>query len=316
MTRKGSNKDRAINKIVFLGSKQIGLQAIRTIDTIAPGKTSAIISIDDRQDSRSVYDAFQAFAQQSGIPLEIAANRKAADGLVHKYNPELCIVVGWYWLISPEMLNAIPHGFIGIHHSRLPKYRGGAPVVWAIMNDEKEAGTSLFSFADGIDNGPIWGQGVVPIGPEDDVKTVVERLENTAVELLRANLPGILNGSMTPTWQDESQATYCSQRYPRHGLIDWNKPAKAVYNFVRANTAPYPGAFTYFKGRKIHIWKARWFDFDYYGTPGQVAQLSDTGIYVICGDNKALVVEEIGVEGQRLPAHKVIKSIKTGFASQ
>jgi methionyl-tRNA formyltransferase len=316
MTQQGFIKNRTITKIVFLGSKQIGLQAIRTIHAIAPGITCAVISIDDRQDSRSVYDEFQAFSKQSGIPLEIAANRKEADALVHKYSPELCVVVGWYWLIGPEMLTAIPNGFIGIHHSKLPKYRGGAPVVWAIMNNEKEAGTSLFSFADGIDNGPIWGQGVVPINPEDDIKTVVDRLEKTAVELLQDNLPGILDGTISPTWQDETQATYCSQRYPRHGLIDWNKPANTIYNFVRANTEPYPGAFTFFKGQKIQIWKARLFDFDYYGTPGQVAQLSETGVYVICGDNKALIVEEIGVEGQRLPAHVYIKSIKTGFTAQ
>jgi methionyl-tRNA formyltransferase len=102
-------------------------------------------------------------------------------------------------------------------------------------------------------------------------------------------------------------------RTPEDGLIDWNKPSHSVYNFIRAQSEPYPGAFTIFEGKKLIIWKAHPSPITYYGTPGQVAKASHEGVYVICGDNTPLVCDFVEYDGKKDTASKTIKSIKTRF---
>lgn len=299
-----------IDRVLFMGSKQLGLRVLKEMYSLAPGNLIGAATIDDTDDTRTKYDEFRQFAEAQGLELRVADNRKHSEQIVQKLKPDLCFVVGWYWLIGEATLSAVPCGFIGIHNSLLPKFRGGSPLIWSIIKGEREVGFSLFSFTPGMDDGKIWAQGSVSLEDHDYISSVLEKLESKALEVLQRNYLQILNGSATPVDQNEEFATYCAQRFPRDGNIDWGKPAQEVYNFIRAQSDPYPGAFTFFQGQEMKIWRARPFEKPYSGTPGQVARITSDEVYVICGDDRALALEEVEIDGRRGKAADFIKSFK------
>ncbi|HOS42228.1 MAG TPA: methionyl-tRNA formyltransferase, partial [Armatimonadota bacterium] len=218
--------------------------------------------------------------------------------------PHLVIVVGWYWLLSPALLRQVPGGVYGVHASLLPRYRGNAPLVWAILRGERETGVSLFRFDDGMDTGDLAAQAAFPIGPEETIAEVLAKAEDATVAIVAEQARPLLEGTMTLRAQDHALASYCSLRQPCDGRIDWRQPAPRLYNFIRAQTRPYPGAFTHLPdGRTVTIWAARLFPYPYYGIPGLVGQQEADGVVVACGDG-ALVVTDYTVEGEPTYAGK------------
>jgi methionyl-tRNA formyltransferase len=171
-------------------------------------------------------------------------------------SPDLIVTVGWYFMIPKRMREIAPLGCIGIHGSLLPKYRGGAPLVWAIINGEKETGLTLFYLEDGVDDGDIIDQKSFPIEEEDTIKDLLVKLEEDSIKVLLNNLPKIEKGNAPRIKQDETIATYVPQRKPEDGEINWEWDSKRIKNFIRAQTKPYPGAFTFMKNKKIIIWDA------------------------------------------------------------
>jgi len=302
------------SKVMFLGSKRLGLRCLEEMHRISRDTLVAMMTIDDRDDTRSVFGDMRVFAAQNQIPLFIAKNRKDSEKIIMAQKPELCIVNGWYWLIGDDALRSVPGGFLGMHNSLLPKYRGGSPLVWAMINGEKKTGLSLFSFTSGMDEGDIWAQEAVPIGEGDYIGDVLLKIENKAVEVIRKKYLSILTGKLKPAPQSPDGATYCALRLPEDGVIDWSQPARSLYNFIRAQAEPYPGAFTYLKGKTLIIWRARMLDAIYFGRPGQVARIAGDEVYVICGDNRPLLLQEVGLaDSARRIASSIVKSIKTRF---
>jgi methionyl-tRNA formyltransferase len=300
-------------RVVFIGSKQAGLECLQTVHAAAPETLAGIVTLDDADDTRSVYDEFCSFAESVGQTMSVAANPREAERLVRELEPDLCLVVGWYWLLSPELLASVPRGVLGVHNSLLPRYRGAAPLVWALINGEAEVGFSLFSLGEGMDDGPIWAQRSVAVAADDYVSDVLEKVTRSTTSLLEETWPAILEGELEPVPQDSAAATYAALRTPEDGRIDWTRSASDVYNFVRAQSRPYPGAFTLLAdGDRLTVWRARPVDARFYGTPGQVAQIRPDGVYVICGDHRPLLVEEVGTkERPALPVGDVLKSLKT-----
>jgi methionyl-tRNA formyltransferase len=299
--------------VVFVGSKSLGLNCLRRVWELDPNSLAGIVTFDDTSDTRTVFDQFLSFAEKTGVPLLVAKNRLEAENAICAFHPNICLVVGWYWLITRKTLDRVPRGLLGIHNSLLPRYRGCAPLVWAMINGEPEVGLSLFSFTDGMDDGHIWGQTSVTVGKNDYIADVLEQLESKALALLSDVWLSILDGKVQPVAQDHSQATFCGLRTPDDGQIDWTRPAAEVYNFIRAQSAPYPGAFTSVSGtQKLTIWRARPVDVYFSGTPGQVAEIRQDGVYVICGDNRPLLLEEVSpAGGGKMRAREVLKSLKT-----
>jgi methionyl-tRNA formyltransferase len=298
-----------INRVLFLGSKLLGAAFLAALHRLEPGVLIGAITIDDRHDTRTAFDQISAYCQAHGIALSVARNRTHSEALIRELAPELCMVSGWYWLLSPGILASVPHGFIGSHFSLLPKYRGGSPLVWALINGEPEVGVSFFSFVEGVDAGRIWAQERVPVGPDDYVSDVLARLEAATLATLDSRYRAILNGEVQAVDQDNSGATYCAMRSPCDGEIYWRSPAAHVYNFIRAQSQPYPGAFTWLEGNRITIWRARRDDAIHYGTPGQVAMVTRDGVHVICGDHHAIIVEAVERNGVSEDAYKVLKSV-------
>lgn len=304
-----------INRVLFIGSKQLGLRVLNEIYSLSPDKLIGILTIDDSPDTRSVLNDFHHFSKQNELFLHVAKNRKEAETIIMEVKPDLCFVVGWYWLISNDTLNSVPSGFIGIHNSLLPKYRGSSPLIWSIINNEKKVGFSFFSLTQGMDEGNIWAKGSVSVEKQDYISDILKKLEKKIIQVLQENYLQILDGNILPMEQKHELATYCTQRIPSDGNINWHKSAIDIYNFIRAQSDPYPGAFTYFNYSELKIWRARVFDRPYYGTPGQIASVSSDGVYVICGDHRAIVIEEVEIAGKRGNAKAFIKSTKGRMCS-
>jgi len=305
-----------IDRVLFIGSKSLGLRCLEVIHVLEPNSLLGIVTFDDRHDARSEYDGFEAFAARTGHAIFALKHCKQLGEVIQQLEPELCVVVGWYWLIPEHLLRAVPSGFIGMHASLLPKYRGGSPLVWALINGDEEVGVSLFSFTESMDDGNIWGQCVVKVTFTDYISDILGKVEAGGISLLKEEYNAILNRTIKPMPQDHSKATYCAQRLASDGLINWGKPAVQVYDFIRAQSEPYPGAFTLYDDRKLTIWKAHPLDILYYGTPGQVARITEKGVYVICGDQRPIVLEIVQLEpGARQPANKIVKSTKARFTS-
>ena len=305
-----------INKVLFLGSKEIGLIALKTIHALSPGSLMGIITFDDSTDSRTQLVAIKAFAQTANVPLFVVKGNKEAEGVIKKLKPQLCFVTCWYWLISESVLKAVPHGFIILHNSLLPKYRGAAPLVWAIINGETQIGFSLFTATQGVDEGPVWAQGAIRITASDYIADVLKKLEPKIIHVLTRAYPAILKGTIKPKEQKRMHATYGAPRKPADGNINWGKSARHVYNFIRAQSDPFPGAFTYCGASPMKVWRAKLHDACYYGTPGQVAGISPEGVIVVCGDNRAIILQSVEINAQRQPPQDFIRSIKTRFSDR
>lgn len=260
-------------KVAFLGSKSFGLSILKAV------KADLVIHPDDQTDPRSCLKDFLAYTD-----VHVARNQADADVLLDLHRPDIVLVCGWYWLIKNL---SIPH--YGIHNSLLPKYRGGAPLVWSIINGEPFVGSTVFQLTPGMDAGPVLHQVRTPLSDTDGVADVLARIESALVTELPAKWRALLKGAAELTPQDESQATYCGQRIPDDGLIDWNRTAIQVHDFIRAQSAPYPGAFTYCGHDRINIDRASVDPRQWSGTPGQVLERNTAFTVIACGDGAVRV---------------------------
>lgn len=300
-------------RVLFLGSKSLGVRILQSMVNLAPGGVCAAITIDDSGDSRSELSSLMKVASEASIPLHIARDSKHAADLIRAEAPDWCFVACWYWLVPASLLRSVPGGFVGIHNSLLPKYRGGSPLVWALMNSEPEVGVSFFSFREGVDDGPIWLQARIAVGPGEYIGQVLERVEHEALRVFRDGFPLILNGELTPREQDHEVATYCAQRCPEDGEIDWSRPAAHVFDFIRAQSRPYPGAFTFLDEKKLTVLRASRVPSRYDGTPGQAARLDGDGVIVVCGGASALRLDEVDPGGGPIAAGRVIRTVRIRF---
>lgn len=177
---------------------------------------------------------------------------KGLSEFIDSCNSDLAIVVGWYHMIPNSLLNEMR--YFGIHASMLPKYSGGAPLVWAMIEGQEETGVTFFQFADGVDNGPIVEQKAIPILESDTIKSLYERVENVGKELMIKGLNRMKNGDFEFVLQNDEERTIYSQRSPEDGLIERSMTSKQCYDFIRAQTRPYPGAFINLDNKILKIW--------------------------------------------------------------
>lgn len=197
-------------------------------------------------------------AREHGIPIFYSTDIKPSQyaSILKQIKPDIAFAIGWRYIITPEAYQIPEKGTLILHDSLLPKYRGFAPMNWAIINGEKESGVTLFHISEGIDNGPIIDQLSTPIHLHDTAKTVDERIIQLYEDIIVKNLPILQSGEAKGTPQDESLATYSCKRTPDDGEINWQQSAEQIHNLIRACSHPFPGAFTTLKGEKVFIWEA------------------------------------------------------------
>lgn len=275
------------------------------------GSVTAIVTFDDSDDTRSELTGLLALGERFGIPVHVARDRRHAESLVVASHADLCIVLNWYWLLGPACVASVRHGALGVHMSPLPRYRGSSPVVWQLINGESEVGFSVFTLSAGMDEGNLWAQGNVTVGPEDQVGEVLARLESAVGAAFDTLYPALLSGTASPYPQPDVTPTYCAARLPDDGGVDFTQSARRCHDFIRAQSRPYPGAFTLLSGERLIIWRAQALDMTYFGRPGQIAHVSEDGVTVICGDNHSILLKTVGWRGEDVRASDVIRSVKT-----
>jgi methionyl-tRNA formyltransferase len=296
-------------RIAFIGSKIPGLTALEVIYAAAPDSLVAVITLDDRSDVRSCYDQFHAFCAQRRLDFRVCNTRKETYHTLVDLNPTLCFVYGWYSIFDKATLSVANRGFLGVHPSLLPKYRGGASLVWSIIKGEREVGLSIFWMTEGLDEGDIVHQVKTPLFDDDTVAVVLGRLQQQLIEDLGRLWPEIVAGTAPRIPQDHGKAIYCAQRYPDDGRINWRDNAASIYNFVRAQVPPYPGAFFELDSNRIIVTRARLFGSPFIGDPGRVVRIGD-GVSVACGHDSAIILDELLYKGERVAANTVLRSLK------
>lgn len=207
-------------------------------------------------------------------------------------DPELVFVVGWYQLVRDPFIALAGEGVFGMHPTLLPRHRGRASIPWALLSGLARTGVTLFEIVnETADSGAIVGQAVVDIEPDDTATTLFERVAAAHLDLIREFVPQIVSRSAPRSPQDPLRASTWHRRRPADGIIDWETRAPYLYDWVRAQTRPYPGAFTYLGEEKVVVWRARPVDHAEEAPAGTIVAERVDGPVVACGEG-ALLLEE------------------------
>lgn len=291
-------------KIVIFAHQNWGVRAISELI-----KTDYEISfvfthpLDMDKNETVWYDSVKKLCDQNKIPVDEKINiSKIEVEKIKKISPDLILSVGWRRLLPNSILSIPKYGSINMHDGLIPKYRGFAPINWAIINGETEAGITTHFIDAGIDTGSIIMQKKISINFEDTAYDVYNRLLELSSNLLLETLSLVDSKQVKPINQTlHNQGFFCSRRFPSDGRIDWANNRLEVYNLIRALSDPYPNAFCYYHKEKVLIKQAKLIEQDYRGPPGRICSIFDSGIVITCGknykENQALLITKIGVNG-------------------
>lgn len=292
-------------RILFIGGTPRGLELIKFLVQKPEVVVSAFIMREDEHETVKVSGLIEKICQDNRIPAEIC-RRIEKDRIPEllRLKPDVAFVCGWRTLIPAALYKEIPLGCLAAHDSLLPKYRGFAPTAWAIINGEKETGVTLFKIDDrGVDAGDIFGQKRIAIAENETASDVYPRIVKASVGLYKEFLDAYQHGEEKFFPQDESKATYTKKRTPEDGEICWSKPAREIFNFIRALTPPYPYAWMRHKGEKVYIKKAALTQYEKGANirnhqEGTVISVSDDGVLVSCQEG-AILLQEVMNESNK-----------------
>jgi methionyl-tRNA formyltransferase len=247
-------------RLVFLGTPAF---AVPTLEAIvrAGHEVAAVLTQPDRPRGRG-QNLGHSPVKQAALALEIEVyqpervRRPEAVDYLRGLDAKAMVVVGYGQIIPQSVIDLPPLGIINVHASLLPKFRGAAPIQWAIVNGETRTGVTTMQIDAGLDTGAMLLKAETEIGPEENAVELGQRLAVLGAGLLVETLAGLENGGIAGEKQDDSQATLARILKKEDGLIDWRQGALAIHNRVRG-LQPWPGAQTTFRGRPLHIWKSR-----------------------------------------------------------
>ena len=294
-----------IGKIAMCGCMEGGLDVIDYL--ISHGiKITYFISLNPEQAKKynvSGYVSYERLAAKHKIPIYFPKTYSLKDdedlGFFQKNNFDLLILVGWQRLIPEQVLNTLRIGGLGIHGSSeyLPKGRGRSPVNWSLIEGKKRYILHIFLLTPGVDDGDILDQQIFDINDWDTCRTINYKIFIVQKRMLKDLIPKLFENKFQRIPQ-RGEPTYYPKRNPEDGKIDWNKQVFEIYNFIRALTRPYPGAFSYINGTRINIWKAQPFDtrITYINAKnGEIVEKFSTGDFVVqCKSGTLLVTDYEG----------------------
>jgi len=250
--------------------------------------------------NRSGQCAFDDVAARLGAALIETRDVNAPETVnaIRKLEPELIFVVGWSQIVREPFIALASEGVFGMHPTLLPRHRGRAPIPWAILTGLARTGVTLFEIIDATaDSGSIVGQVTLDVAPDETATTLFARIADAHVELTRELLPQLLAGTAPRIPQDPTRASSWPRRTPADGIIDWDTRAPYLDAWVRAQTRPYPGAFTYLGEEKVIVWGARSVELTETAPAGTILEVGPEGPIVACGEG-GLVLEEVQTNGE------------------
>lgn len=284
-------------KIVIIGPTLLTRKCVEAL--INKGeKIAAIYTLHDSMAwEKSRFAIMDDIAEKHAIHLFKVKDINSPDVVnqMREIEPDVIFELGWSQIISPDILSIPKKGCIGVHASLLPKHRGAASLNWALIRGDKKTGVTLFYLAERPDDGDIIAQKEFDIDDRDDIATLHSKSDIASAELLVENMDSIRDGTVKRIKQDTNQVSCTQRRRPEDGVINWKSSSRDIYNWIRAQTHPFPGAFTYWKGKKLYIWQSEVYDKK--GGPGKVLDIADKkGIYVASNDG-ALLIKRAQLEG-------------------
>jgi methionyl-tRNA formyltransferase len=289
-------------KLVFCGTPAFAVPSLRALLADSYFQVAAVVTQPDRPRGRGKKTASSPVkdaALDAGVPVYQPEKIKSESSLDYfkRLAPDVVVIIA-YGQIIPAALIAIPRlGWINLHGSLLPKYRGAAPINWAIINGEKVTGLTTMQIDAGLDTGPMLLKYQTGIGPDETAPDLYAQLAEAGAPLIAETLKKLDQSEITATPQDNSQATLAPPLKKEDGRIDWFLPAPKIYNRIRG-LQPWPGAFTTFRGATCRIWGKPLKPVAAGGTPGIILPTQEDGLLVICGGSTVLHVEQVQIEGR------------------
>jgi len=286
-------------RVVFMGTPAFAVPSLSALVT-AGHSVELVITQPDRPVGRKqtlTPPPVKVRATELGLSVFQPRRVKSADSFqkLQGITPDVIVVVGYGQIIPQRILDLPPHGCINVHASLLPKYRGAAPINWAIANGETKTGVTTMKLVFKLDAGDMLLKCDTPIGPEETAEQLFKRLAPMGAELLIETLAGLEAGNIVAEPQKEDEATFAPILKREEGEIDWNLEASRIYDRLRGFT-PWPGVYTYFRDRRLQIHRAQALEAGQ--GPGRVSTQGGR-LRVGCGESSSLAVDEVQTEGKK-----------------
>jgi methionyl-tRNA formyltransferase len=289
-------------KLVFCGTPAFAVPSLRALLADSYFQVAAVVTQPDRPRGRGKKTGSSPVkdtAVEAGVPVYQPEKIKSESSLDYfkRLMPDVVVIIAYGQIIPPSLI-AIPRlGWINLHGSLLPKYRGAAPINWAIINGEKVTGLTTMQIDAGLDTGPMLLKYQTGIGADETALDLYAQLAEAGAPLIVETLKKLDRGEIAPTPQDNSQASLAPPLKKEDGRIDWSQPAPNIYSRIRG-LQPWPGAFTTFRGATCRIWGKPLKPVAAGGTPGIILPTQEDGLLVICGGSTVLHVEQVQLEGR------------------
>lgn len=287
-------------KVVFLGTSEFSCPSLEVL-LASSHEVIAVVTQPDRPKGRGQKLAFSPVKSRAVAKnLPICQPERVRDPssweVLQSLHPDLIVVVAYGQILSPSVLSIPPRGCVNVHASLLPKYRGAAPIARAILGGETRTGVTTMFMDRGMDTGPILLTEETDIGDSDTMGTLHDRLSWMGAHLLVRTLDGLEKGTITPHPQDPAQATYAPKIEKEEGRINWDTPARQLFNLLRA-LDPWPGAYTVWAGRTLKLFLPQLAEGEVVEAPGTVAQAAANGLR-IATSHGYLLVRELQLENR------------------
>ena len=289
-------------RIVFMGTPDFAEESLRAL-LEAGEDVAAVFTQPDKPRGRGMRESFspvKALAVERGIPVYQPVTFKdgAATELLRTLAPELLVVVAYGRILPQAFLDVAKYGRINVHGSRLPKYRGAAPIQWAVLNGDKTTGVSVQYMAAAMDAGDVIAARETEIGEFETSGELFDRLKTLGAELLAETVRKIASGSVIRVPQNEADATYTKMLDKNMSPIDWNKSPREIVKHI-CGLNPWPVATTELGGVSFRVFGAEYTDTRTALAPGKIISAGKAGIEVACGGGRSLRITEVQAAGKK-----------------
>ena len=300
-------------RIIFMGTAPFACPTLRTL-LASPHQVVAVVTQPDRPRGRGQHaavSAVKALALEHHLTILQPASLRPAAALeaLAALRPDIIVVVAYGNLLPPAVLALPPYGCINLHASLLPKYRGAAPVHWALIHGDTVTGYTIMQMDEHLDTGPMLWREECAITPEDDALRLGVRLAEAGAQGMLEVLAALARGTLTAQPQPEAGASYAPKLTRELGRLNWHQPAVTLHNLVRG-LVPWPGATTAWRGTAVKIWRTRVQATPAESPPGTITAVLPEGLCVACEAEQLLVQELQPANRRRMSAREFVQGYR------
>lgn len=242
--------------VVFVSHNDLGHACLEELDALGANIQAIFTRPTDGDIADQTEFSSVATATDADYHEVESVNTDTVVETIAAYDPELLFVVGWSRLVERRVLDIPSVAALGMHPAPLPRGRGRAPIAWNLIKGLDTTALSLFHLVEEADAGDLVGQRPIDIGIDDDAASLYGTVVDAGRELIREYYPRLEGGEVPRVPQDDARATWWPKRVPEHGLIDWRQSPRTVYDWIRGQSHPYPGAYSCLEGRRVTVWEA------------------------------------------------------------